>query len=129
MVSRFNGMKRAVAGLLCLVLLLGVLSACASGSKESATQEITVKMGDYFFDPRDITVKSGKVKFVLSNVGKVAHRFEITGNGFEEGTKNVLAGQEGVLEVTIPVGVYKTVCRLGGGDHEKQGSVGKLTVQ
>lgn len=133
MVFRFNGKIGTIAGLLCLIALLGALAACSSGSPGSASknpvQEVKVDMGDYFFKPGDITVEAGKVKFVLTNVGKTAHRFGIAGVGVNVTTRNVLVGKEGVLEVELAPGTYKTFCNLGDGDHEKQGSVGKLTVQ
>lgn len=138
MVFRFNGKKRTITGLLCLIALLGALPACDSGSTGSPAknqtsagvtpvQEVKVAMGDFFYKPGDITVKSGKVRFILTNVGATAHRFALTGEGVNPSSKNVGAGREGVLEVELRPGTYKMGCTLG--DHEKRGSVGKLTVQ
>ena len=138
MVFRLNGKKWALVGLLCLTALLG-LSACSSGSPESApnsqtgtaagpAQEVKVEMGDFFYKPDDITLKAGKVRFVLTNVGATAHRFSIkTGDTVKWTSKNVGAGREGSLEVDLAPGNYKLGCPLG--DHEARGSVGKLIVQ
>ncbi|MBI3979742.1 MAG: cupredoxin domain-containing protein [Chloroflexi bacterium] len=84
-------------------------------------------MGDFFYDPKEITLKSGKVKFVLSNVGATAHRFSINGEGVKVSTNNVGAGREGALTVELRPGTYKMGCTLG--DHEARGSVGQITVQ
>lgn len=139
MVFRFNGKKRTITGLLCLIALLGALPARGSDSAGSPAnnqtsagvkpvQEVKVAMGDFFYKPNDITVKSGKVRFMLTNVGATAHRFSIkTGDTVNWTSKNVGAGRESVLEVELPPGTYKMGCTLG--DHEKRGSVGKLTVQ
>ncbi|MDP2728915.1 MAG: cupredoxin domain-containing protein [Dehalococcoidales bacterium] len=140
MVFRFSGKnKPIVTGLLCSVALLVALSGCSSGSQESATksqtgasaepaQEIKVDMGDFFYTPSDITVKSGKVRFVLTNVGATAHRFSIkTGDTVTWTSKNVGAGRESILEVELPPGSYNLGCTLG--DHEARGAKGKLTVQ
>lgn len=138
MIPVFNGKKRTVAGLLCLIALMVALSACGPGSEGSAAkgeanaaagavQEVKVAMGDFFYEPSDITAKAGKVKFVLSNVGATAHRFAIKGEGFNASSKNVGAGREQVWEVELPPGTYRMGCTLG--DHEKRGSVGTIVVQ
>lgn len=137
---KFSGKNKAiVTGLLCSAGLLVALSGCSSGSPESVTksqtgaaagpaQEIRVAMGDFFYDPGNITLKSGKVKFILTNTGATAHRFSIkTGDTVTATSKNIGAGREGVLEVDLPAGSYNLGCTLG--DHEKRGSIGKLTVQ
>ena len=133
-----HNLKRFVFGLMGVGALL-VVAACgsSSGGRETGTtatqatgpaQEVKVAMGDFFYDPGDITVKGGKVRFVLTNVGATAHRFAVRGNeGFDASSKNVGAGREGVLEVDLRPGIYKLGCTLG--DHEKRGSVGKITVQ
>lgn len=144
MVFRFSGKNKSiVTGLLCLIALSVVLSACGSGSESSApsgqtpvtsgatatpAQEVRVAMGDFYYDPGDITLKSGNAKFILTNVGATAHRFSIkTGDTVKWTSRNVGAGREGVLEVDLPPGTYTLGCTLG--DHEARGSVGKLTVQ
>ena len=138
MVFRLNGKKWALVGLLCLTALLG-LSACSSGSPESApnsqtgtaagpAQEVKVEMGDFFYKPDDISLKAGKVRFILTNVGATAHRFSIkTGDTVKWTSKNVGAGRGSILEVELPPGSYNLGCTLG--DHEKRGAAGKLTVQ
>ncbi len=127
--------KSKVLVLVCAVILLvGVaFSACSGGNTPSGAtsqapaQQIKVDMGDFFFKPSDITISAGAVRFICTNVGATAHRFSITGNGFDATTKNVAAGSQTNLDVTIPAGTYKIFCSLD--EHEARGSVGKLTVQ
>jgi plastocyanin len=121
-------------GLLGLSLLLTAV-ACGGGSEAGQpqaaaagpVQEVKLAMGDFFYDPNDITVDAGRIRFLLSNVGKTAHRFSVTGEGVKVSTKNVGAGRETTFEVDLAPGVYKVGCTLG--DHEQRGSVGKLTVK
>lgn len=125
-----HGANRLLIGLVSLgVLLLG--AACGSESGGAASQgpatEVKVAMGDFFYDPNDVTVNAGRVRFLLSNVGQTAHRFAITGEGVKASSKNVGAGRESVFEVDLGPGTYKMGCTLG--DHEQRGSVGKLTVK
>lgn len=130
--------KRKTIALLCSGALL-VGAACSSGSggseatasvpaAQGPAQEIKVAMGDFFYDPQDITIKAGTVRFVLTNTGATAHRFSISGNGVNNvSSRNVAAGREGSLEIMLSPGTYNMGCTLG--DHEKRGSVGKITVQ
>lgn len=128
--------RKAVALLCSSVLLVGMACSSSSGGSkapapisaaQNPAQEIKVAMGDFFYDPKEITIKAGTVNFVLTNVGATAHRFAISGNGVNANSKNVGAGRESILEVMLPPGTYKMGCTLG--DHEKRGSVGKITVQ
>ncbi|MBI4215887.1 MAG: cupredoxin domain-containing protein [Chloroflexi bacterium] len=121
-------------GMLGLGLLLTAV-ACGGGSEAKQpqapaaagpVQEVKLAMGDFFYNPNDITVNAGRIRFLLSNVGKTAHRFSITGEGVNTSTNNVGAGRETTFELDLAPGVYKVGCTLG--DHEKRGSVGKLTV-
>ncbi|MBI2305443.1 MAG: cupredoxin domain-containing protein, partial [Chloroflexi bacterium] len=114
------GAKTWVFGLVSLgVLLLGM--ACQSSSGETGANttaaqgpatEVRVAMGDFFYDPKEITVEAGRVRFLLSNVGQTAHRFAVTGEGVNVSSKNVGAGRESVLETDLRPGTYKMGCTL-----------------
>ncbi len=115
-----------------------VVAACGSASggeepkatgatSQGPAQEVKVAMGDFFYDPKEVTVNAGRVRFVLTNVGQTAHRFALTGQGVNVSSKNVGAGRESILEVDLASGTYKMGCTLG--DHEKRGSVGTITIK
>lgn len=134
--------KRTLLGLFCTGVLL-VVAACSGGSTGSQPQgpaatapgtgaqgpvaEVKIAMGDFFYDPNEVTIKAGPVRFLLTNVGATAHRFAIRGEGVNGSSKNVGAGRESVFEATLAPGTYKMGCTLG--DHEKRGSVGTIRVQ
>lgn len=133
-----NEIKKVVVGLLGMGVLL-LAAACGSSAGDGGAssqaaaaqgpaQEVKVAMGDFFYDPGDIKLKAGRVRFILTNVGQTAHRFAIRGEEFkfDQSSRNVAAGKEGMLEVDLGSGTYKMGCTLG--DHEKRGSVGKITV-
>lgn len=107
----FIATRKTIAILCSSALLVG--GACSSGSGGSKSpasapaaqgpaQEIKVAMGDFFYDPKETTLKAGTVRFVLTNVGATAHRFAISGDGVNASSRNVGAGREGILEVTLP---------------------------
>ncbi len=132
--------KRAAPILVGLTAMPLVLSACGGGSSGGGAdkaqivaatgpvQEVRVEMGDFFYKPGDIAVKSGKIKFTLVNVGATAHRFSVKSGGAITATsKNVGAGREAVLEIDLAPGKYSLGCTLG--DHEARGAAGTLTVK
>ncbi len=138
MAYAFPQARRLLAWFAGSIALVVALSACSSGSEASTiqgqtamdsgpVQEVRLAMGDFFYDPKEITLAPGNVRFVLSNVGNTAHRFAISGEGVKESTRNVGAGREGVMEIVLRPGTYKMGCTLG--DHEARGSVGQIIVR
>lgn len=138
MAYAFPQARRLLAGFGASIALVLALSACGSDSEASTTQglmamdsgpvqEVRLAMGDFFYEPKEITLEPGNVRFLLTNVGNTAHRFAITGEGVKVSTRNVGAGREGVMEIALRPGTYKMGCTLG--DHEARGSVGQIIVQ
>ncbi|MBI2864792.1 MAG: cupredoxin domain-containing protein [Chloroflexi bacterium] len=130
-------MRQIMVGFAGMALVLALAACGSSGGGGGATgqaaaaqgpvQEVKLSMGDFFYDPKEVTVKAGRVRFVLTNVGQTAHRFAVRGEGgFDQSSKNVGAGRESTFEIDLGPGTYKMGCTLG--DHEKRGSVGKITV-
>ncbi|MBI2911842.1 MAG: cupredoxin domain-containing protein [Chloroflexi bacterium] len=126
--------RRIIRGLAGLGLMVAV-GACSEEEEparpataaQGPAQEVQVAMGDFFYNPNEVVVEAGAVRFVLSNVGQTAHRFAISGQGVNVSTRNVGAGRQGALEVDLKPGTYKMGCTLG--DHEKRGSVGTIAVK
>jgi uncharacterized cupredoxin-like copper-binding protein len=114
-------MKKTVV---CL-LALGLLAACSSGKKVSATVPVLAK--DYSFDPATITVHAGRVAFDVKNVGKEEHEFEIfDGAKLIDEVEGITPGLTRSVTVDLEAGTYTFVCKEPG--HEEKGMKGTLTV-
>jgi uncharacterized cupredoxin-like copper-binding protein len=101
-------------------------SQAAGGDEGSASgeQEITVTAHDIYFDPAELHVKAGKVKFVLPNEGAAEHDFSIDDLGIQV---NMPAGATQTLEADLPAGTYEYYCNIPG--HKDAGMVGTLVVE
>lgn len=147
-----------------LALLTGVIATgCGGGDNTTTTQAQTtgegapkgealeIKMGDYFFDPKDASAKAGSVTISAPNNGKLVHELVLaktnqgpaslptTSNGEVDEAKlesrgevageiaDVAAGdtKQGTLKLTP--GKYVMFCNLPG--HYAQGMYGALTVK
>lgn len=124
--------------LLPIALACAALTAtgCGGGSDdESATAPagLTVKMTDYRFQPRDVTVAPGAT-IRVTNEGEIAHnlRIERGPDPTDEtkeltGTDSFLPGDSETLEVNLPRGRYAMVCTVPG--HRELGMTGSLRVR
>jgi plastocyanin len=129
-----------------LVLATALLAGCGGDDEEqaAATPEATqepasgsggggemVKVsapqdGSLKFDQATLTAKAGKVTFDFSNPSQVPHAFEVEGNGVEEETDTITAGEASVT-VDLKAGEYTYYCPVG--QHRQAGMEGKLTVE
>jgi plastocyanin len=121
--------------LLLTVLLLAafLLAGCGSdggdddGGESSGGQTVEVVATEFAFDPADISVdEAGETTFTLSNEGEFPHALEIEGNGTEQETDELAAGESGSVTVDLEPGEYELYCPVG--DHREQGMVGTLVV-
>lgn len=109
-----------------------VAPTTAAGSPEaggdegaaSGEQEVTVTAHDIYFDPAEIKIKAGKVKFVLPNEGAAEHDFSIDELNVQV---NMPAGTTQTVEVDVPAGTYQYYCNIPG--HKDAGMVGTLVVE
>jgi plastocyanin len=115
----------------CAVLSLGGCGGDDSGDDVAGT-DLTVKMVDYEFQPRDVTVGRGAVIHV-TNEGEIAHNLKIERGPDPKEETDELAGTESFLppdsenlRVDLPAGRYAMVCTVPG--HRELGMTGKLTV-
>ena len=127
-------------------LAAAALVACGSGGDDSAAapaatqppaapaavvSNITVRAGDWFFEPNVYTVKAGTVKVTFNSVGPMfPHTFAVknlNGEGELFTSDRVENGQTGSFEfrVTQP-GTYQLLCVVRG--HADRGQTGTLTV-
>jgi uncharacterized cupredoxin-like copper-binding protein len=163
-----KGRKQMKQGLVCSValgLVSGVI-ATGCGDSDSATTEaqstgastgttapaggaVEIKMGDYFFDPKDATAEAGSVAISAPNEGKVEHELMLlktntdpaklptASDGGVEEKLHMVAEENGEIadvepgdtkSVTFDLtpGKWVMFCNLPG--HYAQGMYGSLTV-
>lgn len=90
----------------------------------SGEQEVTITGHDIYFDPDEVHVKAGKVKFTLPNEGAAQHDFSIDALNIQV---DMPAGSTQTLEVDLPAGTYEYYCNIPG--HKDAGMVGTLVVE
>ena len=126
--------------------LAGLLSLSVWPLRESpyaqdvaaAVSEQTVEMraSEFRFDPDQVTVRSGVIRFVVRNVGEVRHVLTVEWEGGGGASIRVAPGQTQRLEVTLErPGSYAFFCPLeteGEGYgvivHRDKGMEGRLIV-
>jgi uncharacterized cupredoxin-like copper-binding protein len=103
-------------------------SGGSAGNQPAGSTKVT--MSDYKFAPPSLTVKPGKVTFLLVNTGSVSHDMVVMS---ADGSKSlgrselIQPGDSGVLTVdNLSAGTYKFICDQPG--HETLGMKGTLTV-
>jgi uncharacterized cupredoxin-like copper-binding protein len=129
----------------------GATSAAAdTESTGAASAGLTIKMGDFFFDPNEATASSGTVEITAPNVGQTEHElvlfasdadpaslpvkggevdeaaFEKTGAVNAGEIEEVLPGESKSGSFDLNPGRYVMICNLPG--HYSQGMYGSLTA-
>jgi plastocyanin len=140
---------RRVTWMLTLLLSAGALLAAGCGDDEDeggggattpeATEEaaagggggeaITLTAdpgGDISWEPAELSAPAGSVTVKLVNESSVPHAVEVEGNGVEEESETVTAG-ETELTVDLEAGEYTFYCPVG--QHRQNGMEGTLTVE
>jgi uncharacterized cupredoxin-like copper-binding protein len=143
-------------------LMLGMSATGCGGDDDTTTTQaqttgegtpqgevLEIKMGDYFFDPKDATAKAGSVTINAPNEGQVPHELMLlktnvdpaklptaADGGVEEKTHeaaeengeiaDVAAGETGSGTFDLTPGKWVVFCNLPG--HYAQGMYGSLTV-
>jgi uncharacterized cupredoxin-like copper-binding protein len=151
-------------GLVALPVIAGILAGgCGGGDGTSTTSETAgeattgasgqatvIQMGEFFFKPKNATVKAGKATIEAPNIGKVEHElvlFKTTmspaklpteaNGGVDEEKMDKIAGETGEIsdveagktkseEFELTPGKYVMFCNLPG--HYAAGMYGTLTV-
>jgi len=72
------------------------------------------------------TIGAGSYRFDVKNDGKIEHDFVIKGNGVDEKTPTIGAGESATLDVDLKPGTYDVYCSIPG--HKQAGMDLKLTV-
>ncbi len=114
-----------------LAALAVVLSGCdlfkGQPPAEPAVQEITIVLKEWQIISARLTVKAGKVRFVVKNQGTTDHGFEVEGQGIEEEIDPFPPGRTRTLELELAPGTYEVYCQVPG--HEELGMKGELIVK
>ena len=90
-------------------------------------QTIKIVETDFAIDPAEPIAPAGKVTFAITNDGDTVHNLEVEGNGVEEVSDDIDAGERTNLTVVVKPGSYKLYCAIPG--HEELGMTGELTVK
>ena len=93
-------------------------------------QVVNVVAREFAFEPKEIRVKPGMVRFVVKNEGTVEHDFEIVGaaeHGAEHEQELFTAGETYTMEADMKAGRYEAVCNVPG--HKESGMVTTIVVE
>jgi|FLYL01.1.fsa_nt_gi uncharacterized cupredoxin-like copper-binding protein len=129
-------MRLATSGVLGTVIAALVLAGCQRAAQQPAPQAggasaqvVHVVAREFAFDPRDIQVQAGMIRFVVRNDGAVEHDFEIVGvaqHGAGHERRLIRPGAVDEIEVRLRPGRYQVVCNVPG--HRDAGMVGTITA-
>ena len=129
----------------------GATTAAETESTGAASGALTIKMGDFYFDPKDATSAAGTVEITAPNEGKVEHELvlfrsdadpaalPVAGGEVDEAALEAEGGvnvgeieevgpgqsKSGSFDLTKP-GKYVMFCNLP--DHYEQGMYGSVTL-
>jgi plastocyanin len=140
---------RRVTWILALLIAAGALLAAGCGDDEeegggggggASTPEATEEAagggealtltadpgGNISWEPGELSAAAGSVTIKLVNESSVPHAVEVEGNGVEEESETVTAG-ETELTVDLEAGEYTYYCPVG--QHRQNGMEGTLTVE
>jgi uncharacterized cupredoxin-like copper-binding protein len=102
-------------------------SGSGTGSGSGSGGRLQIAEQEWSLDPSSPTVAAaGEVTIHVVNDGSFGHALEIDGNGVEEETATLSAGDSADLTVTLKPGTYEIYCPIG--NHREQGMEGTLTV-
>jgi plastocyanin len=90
-------------------------------------ETIPIAESDYKLDPADVEAQAGSITFELTNEGEAPHNLEVEGNGVEEVSDTINAGDSTEFTVDLEPGTYEIYCAIDG--HKDLGMEGELTVE
>jgi plastocyanin len=106
-------------------------AALAGAPAQASGQPVVIEMGEqgpaYFYNPKDVTVPAGTVRFLFRNTGSRNHNYVIRLPGGEQRIPDVGAGQTREQTFTLnQPGTFNVLCDLP--THAQRGMTGTLTV-
>src|SRR5688572_21477536 len=88
----------------------GVDTLEGAGESGPAPHRLVVQAASYGYQPSDVTVPHGPVRFVVTNAADIVHGFEIEGQGIEEEIAEIAPGTTDSLTVELQAGEYVIYC-------------------
>jgi plastocyanin len=118
--------KPLPAALLACLLLAG----CGGGEEPVQVREasVAIALDDFSLTPQDLRARPGRVRFTVTNEGRLPHNFRLR-RGDREPLQitTLLPGRSGSASATLRRGQYAMVCTVG--NHEELGMRGTLVVR
>lgn len=99
-------------------------AATTATTKESSN--VTATETEFKIALPSSSITAGSYSFDVKNDGKIDHDFVIKGNGVDEKTPTIGAGESATLKVDLKPGTYDVYCSIPG--HKQAGMDLKLTV-
>lgn len=103
-------------------------AAVFTASSVAHAQAVAVTLSEWKVELSRDTVRAGAVTFKLKNAGTMNHAFFVRGEKFAKGSKEIPAGQEAPLTLTLAPGTYEVYCPLADLSHKAAGMSRKLVV-
>jgi plastocyanin len=92
-----------------------------------SAQTVEIRETEFALEPADVRLDSaGTYTFRAVNDGSVEHALEIEGQGLEDETETIAAGESAEVTVELGEGTYELYCPVG--NHKDQGMVGRVVV-
>ncbi len=105
-----------------------LIVALAASSSLANAQAVAVTLSEWKVGLARDTVQTGSVTFRVKNSGTMTHGFYVRGDGVEQGSREIPAGQEAALTVTLKPGTYEVFCPMSDLSHKAAGMTRKLVV-
>ena len=105
-----------------------IVATLATLSSVAAAQPVAVTLTQWKVLPSRDTVNAGAVTFRIKNSGEMTHSLYVLGEGVAKGSREIPAGQEATLTVTLKAGTYELYCPLSDLSHKMAGMKRSLVV-
>ena len=105
----------------------GAAAADKGGGAAAGGGTVSVREGEFFIKLSSTEVEAGKIRFRVSNTGKVPHNFVVKTPGGVKKTPTFGGGKTAKLEVDLKPGKYEVFCSVPG--HEPAGMKAQLSVK
>jgi plastocyanin len=105
-----------------------VAAAFVLSASSARAQSVNVTLTEWKVAVEHDTIPAGPVTFKVRNAGSMSHGFYVRGPGVAKGSKEIPAGQEAPLTVTLKAGTYELYCPLSDLSHKTAGMTHTIVV-